>query len=184
MSLYSNPAIFLLIWKIFFFIILGLFAFLMILNLISEGPEGAFGILKIFLYFVIGMTVLTGVSYLIYAAIMGGKYCVMFEMDDNGINHKQMPKQAEKAELLSALTMMAGAASGSLSTVGLGMASAETEMYSEFVNVRELKAFPRSNLIKVNGRLQHNQVYADAEDFDFVYGFLSERCPNARKSRS
>ena len=32
--------------------------------------------------------VLSIVGYLIFAYIIGGKYCVVFEMDEGGINHK------------------------------------------------------------------------------------------------
>ena len=74
MSLYKDPSIFLLVWKICFFVTLGIFAFMIILDVINWGwkTENIVGILKFFLYFVIGMTVLVGLGYLLYALIMGG----------------------------------------------------------------------------------------------------------------
>ena len=36
--------------------------------------------------------VLSIIGYLIFAYIIGGKYCVVFEMDEEGINHKQHDK--------------------------------------------------------------------------------------------
>ena len=50
-------------------------------------------------------------------------------------------------------------------------------MYSEFGKVRSVKACRRRNLIKVNEVLNHNQVYAEKEDFDFVLNYISSRVP-------
>ena len=182
-GLFKNPTYFLLIWKIFFSVFLGIFVFIMILDAIQNSdffPDMFLTNLKVFGYFIIGMTVIVGISYCIYAAIMGGKYCVIFEMDENGINHKQMPKQAKKANLISALTVLGGIAAGNLSTVGVGLISARTEMYSEFAKTRKVKAYPRRELIKVNGLLSHNQVYAEKEDFEFVKDYILSRCTNIK----
>ena len=127
------------------------------------------------------MTVVTALGYSVYAALMGGKYCVMFEMDENGINHKQISAQAKKAKKIAGATALAGAASGRLTTVGAGINSARTEMYSDFSRVRKVKAFPALNLIKVNGRLSRNQIYASKDDFEFVKKYIKERCMNIQK---
>lgn len=181
-SLYKNPAIFLLVWKIFFFVTLGIFTFIIALDVIDWGwnMENMLGILKIFVYFTIGMTVLTGVSYLLYALIMGGKYRVLFEMDEKGINHVQLPEQAKKARAISALTVLGGLLSRRVTTVGVGLNAARTEMYSDFSRVRAVKAFPSAHLIKVNGRFLHNQVYSGPEDFNFVLNYIRAHCPNAK----
>ncbi len=183
MSLFKNPTVFLLIWKIFFFLVLGIFVFMTILSL-TEGYDPAGEILLNYLkYFgiaVLGMTALIGISYLIYAAIMGGKYSVIFEMDEAGINHRQMPKQAEKTEKIATFAMLAGMASGKYYMAGAGAAAARTEMYSDFSKVKKVKAYPRRNLIKVNQTLTHNQVYAANEDFEFVRNFILSHCTNLK----
>lgn len=176
MSLFKNPTIIVLVWKIFFFILLGIFAFTMLMDVFGGDMNGErfLETLKILAYFIIGMTVLCALGYLLYAAIMGGKYIVMFEMDEEGVNHKQMPKQAKKAEIISLLTALAGIASRNTTTVGIGLTSARTEMYTRFSNVRKVKAYPSRDLIKINERLMHNQVYAEKEDFEFVYSYISD----------
>lgn len=176
MSLFKNPTVIILVWKIFFFILLGIFAFIMLMDVFSGYMNGErfLETLKILGYFIIGMTVLCALGYLLYAAIMGGKYIVMFEMDDKGVNHKQLPKQAKKAEWISLLTVLAGLASRNPTTVGVGLISARSEMYTRFANVRKIKAYPNRDLIKLNERLMHNQVYAAKEDFEFVYGYIKD----------
>ena len=182
-NLFKNPTIFLLVWKIFFFITLGIFSIAIIHDSISWRTrlrEQLLYDLRFFAYFLIGMTVVVVLGYLLYAAIMGGKYCIIFEMDENGINHKQIPEQAKKAKKISKATMLAGAASGNFTTIGVGMNAARTEMYSDFSRVRKVKAYPRRDLIKVNCRLSHNQVYAHKKDFEFIRGYITTHCPNLK----
>lgn len=177
LSILKNPTIFILVWKILFFILVGIFTFTMIFDAIEWNdffPDRFLVNLRMFAYFVIGMTVLTILALLLYAAIMGGKYCVMFEMDEYGVTHKQMPKQAKKAEIISLLTALAGLASRNMTTVGIGLSSARTSMSSEFAKVRSVKAYPRRDLIKVNERFMKNQVYAEPSDYDFVYSYIRE----------
>ena len=183
MNLFKNPTIFMLIWKIFFFIILGIFAFMV---LIQSGNSrfwwvGFLNVAKVFGYILIGMTVLSALGYLLYAAIMGGSYIVEFEMDEKGVTHKQIASQTKNAKKLGAATMIAGAASGRIGTVGVGLNAQRTEMYTEFAKVRKVKAYPRRHLIKVNERLEHNQVYAAKEDFAFVKDYIVSHCPNIKQ---
>ncbi|MBO4316703.1 MAG: hypothetical protein J5855_00270 [Mailhella sp.] len=180
LSLWKDASLFLLVWKIIFFVLLGIFALMLIMDIIEWGwkTENVLGILRFFLYFIIGMTALLVLGYSLYALIMGGKYKALFEMDEQGINHVQLPEQAQKAKIISALTVLAGLFSRRVSTVGVGLTSARTEMYSEFSRVREVKAYPSSHLIKVNGRFMHNRVYAAPEDLDFVLDYITSRCPD------
>ena len=182
-NLYKRPGIFFLVWKILFCIITAGIVIAMISDAARWSdffPDRFLTNLKFYAYFVIGMTVLSLISYLIYAMVMGGKYCIIFEMDEKGINHKQMPQQAKKAEMLAEITMMAGLASGSLTTLGVGASAARTEMYSEFSKVKAVKSYPRRHLIKVNGILSHNQVYADKNDFEFVQKYILDHCKNLK----
>ena len=183
LHLFKTPIIFMLVWKILFFIFLMIFALVFIADFVSWGftAERIKESLRFSGFFLLGMTVVTALGYSVYAALMGGKYCVMFEMDEKGINHKQIPAQAKKAKKIAGATALAGAASGRLTTGGAGINSARTEMYSDFSRVRKVKAFPALNLIKVNGRLSRNQIYASKEDFEFVKKYIKERCMNIQK---
>ena len=124
--------------------------------------------------------VLSIIGYLVFSYIVGGKYCVVFEMDEAGVNHKQHEKHVKKAQLTGAITTLAGAAGGSLNTAGTGVLSAaHTSMYSKFDDVKELEILPKQHLIRVNESLNRNQVYADDEDFAFVADYIKARCRNA-----
>ena len=127
------------------------------------------------------LLILSILGYLVFAFIIGGKYCVVFEMDERGINHKQHQKHVKKSELIGAITILAGMAGGNLSTVGTGvLAAARTSMYTGFDEVKELEILPKERLIRLNETLSRNQVYAEDEDFAFVAGYIQARCRNAK----
>ena len=113
--------------------------------------------------------------------MMGGTYCALFEMDEEGVCNKAQEKHIKKAELISAITVIAGLAGGRPGVVGTGMlASARTYMYTSFDSVKELEILPKQHLIRLNGTLDRNQVYAEEEDFAFVADFIRTRCRNAK----
>ena len=137
---------------------------------------------KVLLLIVLGLIALIVISYLILTAIYGWKYIVLFEMDEEKVVHIQMPKQYEKALALGWLTAMAGLAAQSITTAGAGVLSAAKDTStSRFEDVRTVKAYPRRHLIKVNERLEHNQVYAAKEDFAFVKDYIVSHCPNIKQ---
>ena len=180
-NLFKNPMFFFLVWKIFFFIFLGVFVVVNISDYIKWGIEKVIENLPFLGYILIGMTAVVGLGYLIYAAIMGGKYIVEFEMDEKGFLHRQTASQAKKAKRIGRATMLAGAVSGKPGTIGIGIAAQRTEMYTEFAKVKKVKAYPRRHIIKVKETLEHNQLYAPKEDFAFVLDYVISHCPNIKK---
>ena len=182
MDLFKNPTVFFLVWKILFIISVGIFAIIFLTD-IGKKTEIFLIDLKFFGIFLGGMTFLVLLGYLLYAAMMGGKYIVEFEMDEKGVNHKQTPKQAKKAKKLAKATALAGVGVGRFSAIGTGMSAARTEMYSDFNSVRKVKAYPRRNLIKVNGVFSRNQVYAQKEDILFVRDYIISHCPKYNSER-
>ena len=127
------------------------------------------------------MFVLTVIGYLVFALMVNGKYCVLFEMDEAGVNHKQQEKHVKKSELVGAITAIAGIASGRPGVAGTGiLAAARTSMYTSFDDVKELEFLPKQHLIRVNETLNRNQVYVEDEDFNFVADFLRVHCRNAK----
>lgn len=153
------------------------------IGLCSDGIDGFKSLIPspTTLLIVIAAVIAVGfIGYFLYAAICGWKYCVRFTMDEKEIVHEQMPRNAEKAKLISTLTVLAGLMAKRPGTVGTGMLAARTTMVSTFSSVKKIKAVRKSNLIKVNETLSKNQVYVEDEYFDFVYQFICQHCPNAK----
>ena len=174
-KLMKNPTILKLLWKIFFWIIVVMWAFLSIINAFQGhfNFKDFLDFSKIFLLILVGVEALVAISYFIYAAMQGFKYCVMFEMDGNGVTHTQMQKQFKKAQAMSFITMMMGAAAGKPGVVGTGLlAASKSAMSSSWNSVKSVEIIRKHDVIKVNGKLNKNQVYALPEDFPFVEEFI------------
>ena len=125
------------------------------------------------------LLVLSIPAYYIVTRANNGKYTVLFEMDEEGVDHTQI--KTDMAKALDILTIGVGVMGGNRSAVSAGALSATGgSLHSKFANVRKIKVNRKENLIRVNGRLIHNMVYADDAHFDFVYNYIVEHCPNAK----
>ncbi len=184
-NLFRDLHIAFLVWKIFFFIFLAVFAFVFLLDLTGGSLDArrVSDFFRVCAYVFAGMTVLVILGYLIYALNMGGEYIVEFTMDEKGIDHRQTAAQAKKARKLGALTASVGAASGSFGAAGAGRSAQKTELYTEFERVRKIKAYPRRHLIRLSAGLEHNEVYVDDEHFFFVLDYIRTRCENLNEKK-
>ena len=184
-NLWTNPTILFTVAKVFLIAFAVVMAFLLLLlvpdlvggTLHSWEVEGTLHMGGIFLAVVAGLTL---IGYVAYAVMQGGKYCAMFTMDENGIEHRQLPREFKKAQVVGALNVLAGLASGKPAQIGLGIDTAtRNTMTSTFDSVRSVKGSRALRVIKVNEPFAKNQVYVSPEDYDFVFGYIRDHCPNA-----
>ena len=128
--------------------------------------------------------VLLVVAYLVLGIIYGGKYQVLFKMDDKGVYHIQLKKQYDRAKAMGLLTALAGLAGGNLTAAGAGLLAASRQsMYTRFSEVRSIKFSPKRETIYLNGSLSRNQVYAPVEDLPLVRDHILSRCRKDVKVR-
>lgn len=183
-NLYTNPTVFFDVVKVMLMSAVIMIAIVLLIGLFSGGMsmrvlKGLAGGLGLSVVIILGLSV---VGYLLYAVITGGKYTVLFILDEKELVHKMYGKSLKKSQLIGNLAMMAGAASGRVGTIGSGMlAKSRTSMTTELKYVRQLKPRRWMNTIEVNQLLSKNRVYMKKEDFDFVYNFLCEHCTNRKK---
>ncbi|MCR4602364.1 MAG: hypothetical protein K5683_02370 [Prevotella sp.] len=183
-SLFKNPAILFDVYKVFGITLAICFFLFLFIFLLADGFswEAVVTPLKIIGVMALIFLVLVPLGYLLYAAMSGGKYGAHFIMDETGIVHQQAPQSQKVAKRIGFLTALAGIAGKRPGVVGTGiMASSRTSMRSSFDSVKSVKAIKWLNMIKVNETLEHNRVYVNGEDFDFVYNFISSHCPKAKK---
>lgn len=183
LNMLKNPTILFTVWKVLLIAFGAVWVFTL---LVSAGDrdflwKGFWEITRTFAILTGVILAVGGVAYLIVAAVYGGKYCVLFRMDEEGIQHTQLDRQVKKAEAMSLLTVLAGAMANRPGVVGAGLlSSARTSMNSEFSKVRKVKACPRRGVIYVNMLPEHNQIYTEKEDFEFVLSYITERTANAK----
>jgi hypothetical protein len=181
-DLLKNPSILFVVLKILLSVMLGILVFVTLFDI--GRPDyfwtGFLANLKIFGIIMLATVVISVLGYLLYAAMMGGKYCVVFAMDEKGILHEQQARQAKKASLIGDLLVLAGAVTGNLTTVGIGMThGSRNAMYTAFTGTKKLTGVRRKNTIILREGLSSNRVWCEDEDFDFVWNYIKARCERA-----
>ena len=181
-NMLKNPMILLTVLKIFLLVLAGMWIVFGMFRIGNDGFIGAFAAQTKEL--LIPAAILFGLSiaaYIILACIYGWKYCVLFEMNETGIRHIQMEKQYKKAQALGWLTAMAGAAAGKPGAAGTGLlAATKNEQATEFGKVNRMRVFRAFHTIKLDALLNHNQIYAEPEDYEFVLDYISKRIPKSK----
>lgn len=181
-NMLKNPTILFTVFKVLGLSFGIIWLFVTIIDAVDGG--GLEAVLKttgIFLIIMAVFAVIGSISYLIVAAMYGGSYMVLFEMNDREVTHIQMPKQFKKAEAIGWLTTLVGIAAGRPAMMGQGLlVASKTSSTSEFEKVTTVKVRRRLNTIHVNQLLEKNQVYALPEDFDFVESFILSHCTKAK----
>lgn len=121
------------------------------------------------------------IGYAVFALISGGKHEMLFIMDETRVIHTLMPKEAERGRRISDAAILVGALTGSLSTMGAGMASRGREtMISPFAEIQSIEQDRGHDCIKVRCGLYFNQVYASPVQYDFVLSHIAAHCPGVK----
>lgn len=176
-SLYRDLSVLFLIIKVFGAIVFIMWIIYMVILLFDSADAGDLVNATVFNFgMFLLLCALSVAGYFLYAVMMGGVYCVVFTMDEKGVLHEQHKAQAKKAGLIAEITILVGVMAGRPTTVGIGMNSMRSKMYSKFSKVDRIRTERRKHIIHVDG----NEVYARDEDFDFVLEYICEHCPNAR----
>lgn len=169
------------VWKVLGISAMAVYMLMFIINLI-EGydSETLRASVKVMLLVLAILIIISIPAYWIVTKANNGKYTVLFEMDDSGIDHIQI--KSEKAKALEILTTFVGLKTKNRTTTAAGLLSATGgSLYSHFENIKTIKPKLNDHLIILKGNFFSNHVYVSDEDFDFVYQYIVEHCPYAKK---
>ena len=186
LNMYRNPAVLITVLKVLGLSMGLVWLFVVLISMGDRGFwwNGFLSMTKGFALVMLGFVVLGAIAYCLYALIQGGQYCVLFEMDEQGVKHTQLARQFKRAQVVAALTTLSGAAAGNPTVMGSGiLAGSRSSLYSSFAHVKKITAVKARNVIYLDARLNHNQIYVEDKDFDEVYNFIAARCINAKGRR-
>lgn len=140
--------------------------------------------LRVFVLLWLFMDLLAVIAYFIYAKMIGGHYRMIFEMDERGLKHTQLPENKEGADMLMDLEMLI--ASGSpdpfLALSGM-LAKNHVSLYTSFARVKKIRTDRRDGFIQLNAPLSKNMLWVCPEDYPMVEAFIRERVPNKEADR-
>ena len=180
MPMLKNPTILFTVWKVLGIAFAAVFLLMQLMNLFEDNldMEGLLSNLKMFGLLALAFLVISMIAYLIVAAVYGWKYVVLFEMNEKQIRHIQVSRQHSKAQILGWITVLAGLAGRNVTTTGIGFnAVARNSSTTEFAGVKSIRSIPRRHVIKLSQGLDHNQIYAEGADYDFVLEYITSHCP-------
>lgn len=178
----KNPTVLFTVWNVIAIAFGMTYLFVLLINVIGDslyGMEGFLELTKVFAILLAVFLVIGFAAYLILAKRFGWRYLVVFEMDGDGVVHRQMKSQFEQAQGLALLALLA--APNATTTGAALLAMTRDRTTSRFASVRTVKVSRRYHTIKLNERLMHNQVYAAPEDFDFVLDHILRHIPDTTK---
>ena len=178
----KNPVLLFTIWKVLAIAVGVTWLLVLLMEVFDGGFDDFGGFLKfsmVFVFVLLGFLVVGLIAYLILASIYGWRYQVIFEMDDKGVTHRQMPAQFGKAQALSLIELLT--AQGLTGAGAAILAGSKNESSVAFNKLKSIRTLRRYQTIKVNERMEHCQVYAKQEDFDFVLNYILEHAPKGIK---
>lgn len=185
MDMWKNPTLVITIWKVLMLTSFapGLLTFFLTLE---DGFGAALlAFVKIMALVLVIVTGLMLLAYPLVSILNGGKYCVMFEMDDRSVKHIQMDKQFKKNQVLALIVSLAGAMAGNVQATAAGMlAGSKQSLTSDFGKVKSITVNEKRHVIYVNENLSRNQIYADPADFAFIKNTIISRCKKAKVTHS
>ena len=179
-SLWSNPTILYTLLKVMMVAVLIVMVFIGGIGLMEYSFEIS-ELLMIGGGLAVGMTILSLLGYAVYAAISGGKYNMLFFMNDTLVVHMAMPKEAKRGDRINDMAVLLGALTGNPTLTGMGMANyGRNTLESKFADVSSIVQDRSHDLIKVRAGLKFNQIYASPSQYDFVLSHIASHCPGIR----
>ena len=131
-----------------------------------------------------GVVLITFFATWLVNALYKGNYLLVYQMNDRELVFSQTTDQKQITRTISAASAAVNAAGRNVggTIAGAGLALSPNAYRSEFAKVKSIKAKRKDNLIWVNTFLQYQMVYVPDAFYDFVWNYITQRCPNARIS--
>ncbi len=179
-SLWSNPSILYTVLKVMLIAVLLVTLFIGGLSAM-DGSFDAGEILILGGGLAVGFSALSLIGYAVFAAISGGKYNMLFFMNDTLVVHMAMPKEAKRGDRINDIAVLVGVLTGNPTLTGMGMANyGRNTLESNFADVKSIVQDRSHDLIKVRAGLKFNQMYASPAQYDFVLSHIASHCPGVR----
>lgn len=180
-KLFQNSTIFISVFKIIVFATAMPIALIVGLELSNGFDAALWAFTSTAPYLFLIMFVLFLLAYLLLALLYGGRYWVIFILDEKGIYHIQMKKQFKRNQVIALLTTLSGALAGNPATMGAGLLSGSRQMlYSDFSKVKKIRIQKRKHVLYLDAPFNHNQIYVEQDDFDTVSAYIIAKCPQAK----
>lgn len=129
---------------------------------------------------ILGFATLGLVGYVIYCFIRGGSFTASYTLDNNNLHEDYVPRKIKKLPdpqgLPGLIEVLASPGPG----FGYAWATGESTTTMPLKRIRTIKARRRLGHIKVSVGWEHLYVYVYPADFDTIFTYLCNHCPQAK----
>ena len=142
-----------------------------------------FGLLIVFLivvkafYALLIIALLLLITYLFILLFWGGKYDVGFKINNNGIHHYTLNKQAKKNFITNTATVILGLFTGSPTVAGAGiLAQSRQHVFIKWSSIRKVKFHPKNHTILIKGNVAENMaLFCTPQNYNEVASYIRLR---------
>ncbi len=115
-------------------------------------------------------------------AMYKGNYLLVYQLNDRQLLFSQTSDQAQITKIISVASAAVNAAGNNLggAIAGAGLAMSPNAYSSDFSKVKAVRGNKKDNLIWVNSFFQYQMVYVPDSFYDFVWDYVTQRCPKAK----
>jgi len=114
--------------------------------------------------------ILIVIGYMIYAKMKGGRYYMIFEMDEEGIRYIELQTSVDKDAAEALLEPLSDTEDPDRADEALTVAASLA--YSEFRKVKVVRAFPEWAVVRLKEKLISSEVFLSDDHYRFVLEFI------------
>lgn len=178
-NMYKNPTIVFNILRIISFFDLLAWLIASTFKFESKGVIEALATTFIpFAYILIALVSLSIIAYYMYALIRGGRYCVIFQMNNEGIHHIRMKRKYQKSGFFMSIGNLLNAFTNDNFEHDVKknpITDVDSDTYTNFSDVRKIIIYRRENAIKlISKKGKESMVYSERDDMEFIMNFITD----------
>lgn len=123
--------------------------------------------------------------YLLMAVYYGGTYCVIYEMDENGVLYMRMKSYFKKKRAREYISYLSGLKRKpkSITKEDMYRSSKETKYFS-FDGVKKVRYNKRTGVIMLKRSVFTDKIYIDPVQFAFIFHYMKKVCKKRRTDQT
>jgi hypothetical protein len=159
---------------------IGVGVFVAILRILFLDHDTLAGALITIPIAILGFSALGLVGYVIYCFIRGGSFIASYTLDKNNLHENYVPRKVKKLPDSQGLSGLIEVLTSPGPGFGYAWATGKSTSTMPLKRIRTIKARRRLSHIKVSLGLEHLYVYVSPADFDTIFTYLCDHCPQAK----
>ena len=179
-SLLTNMTTLLHLQKLMLWWGLGVGTIIAVLRILFMAHDTVAGALLTIPIAIMGFWALGLLGYVIYCFIRGGRFTAHYTLDKTNLHEDYVPRKVKKLPDPQSLSGFIEVVTSPGPGFGYAWATGESSTTMPLKRIRSIKARRWLGHIKVSLGWEHLYVFVSPADFDTIFTYLCEHCPQAK----